>query len=135
MPLDGRRFHWTPPMPLAVAMIGGVSLILGWLFVLRALADNHFGSALVRVQRERGHRVITTGVYGWVRHPMYLGAALLFVGGPLLTGAASALLVGLLLTALLGVRSLDEEALLTRELPGYEAYARRVRYRLIPLVW
>jgi protein-S-isoprenylcysteine O-methyltransferase Ste14 len=135
MPLDGRRFRWTPPMPRAVALIGGACLVLGWLFVFRALADNTFGSALVRVQRERGHRVITTGVYGWVRHPMYLGAAFLLVGGPLLTGAASALVVGLLLIALLALRSLDEEALLTRELPGYEEYRRRVRYRLIPLVW
>jgi protein-S-isoprenylcysteine O-methyltransferase Ste14 len=54
---------------------GGVCLMLGWVLVFRAMADNTFGSALVRVQRERGHRVITTGVYGWVRHPMYLGAA------------------------------------------------------------
>jgi protein-S-isoprenylcysteine O-methyltransferase Ste14 len=79
--------------------------------------------------------VITTGVYGWVRHPMYLGATLMFVGGPLVAGAASALIVGLPVTGLLAVRSLDEEALLTRELPGYEEYRRRVRYRLVPFVW
>ena len=74
--------------------------------------------------------MITTWVYGWVRHPMYLGAACMFVGGPLLAGAASALVVGLALAAALAVRSLDEEALLTRE-----EYRRRVRYRLIPYVW
>jgi protein-S-isoprenylcysteine O-methyltransferase Ste14 len=135
MPLDGGRFHWTPPLPRAVAVAGGVCLMLGWVLVFRAMADNTFGSALVRVQRERGHRVITTGVYGWVRHPMYLGAACMFVGGPLLAGAASALVVGLALTAALAVRSLDEEALLTEELTGYEKYRRRVRYRLIPYVW
>jgi len=135
MPLDARRFHWTPPLPLVVALVGEVFLILSWFFLFRAFADNPFGSALVRVQTERGHRVITTGVYGWVRHPMYLGATLMFVGGPLVTGAASALVVGLALTVLVAVRSLDEEALLIRELTGYEEYRRRVRYRLIPFVW
>jgi protein-S-isoprenylcysteine O-methyltransferase Ste14 len=59
----------------------------------------------------------------------------MFVGGPLVTGAVSALVVGLALAGLLAVRSLDEEALLSRELPGYEDYRRRVRYRLIPFVW
>jgi protein-S-isoprenylcysteine O-methyltransferase Ste14 len=66
---------------------------------------------------------------------MYLGATLMFVGGPLVTSAVSALVVGLALTGLLAVRSLDEEALLTRELTGYEEYRRRVRYRLIPFGW
>ena len=135
MPLDARRFHWTPRLPLAVGLVGDALLALSWFFLLRAFADNPYGSALVRVQRERGHRVITTGVYGWVRHPMYLGATLMFVGAPLVAGSASSLVVGLALVVLLAVRSLDEEALLTRELTGYEEYRRRVRYRLIPYVW
>ncbi len=129
MPLDARRFHWT-----AVELVGDALLALSWLLLFRSFADNTFGSALVRVQTERGHRVVSTGVYGWVRHPMYLGATLMFVGGPLVTGAVSALVVGLALAGLLAVRSLDEEALLSRELPGYEDYRRRVRYRLIPFV-
>ena len=135
MPLDARRFHWTPRLPLAVELIGDALLALSWLLLFRSFADNTFGSALVRVQTERGHHVVSTGVYGWVRHPMYLGATLMFVGGSLVTGAASALAVGLALSLLLAVRSLDEEALLTRELPGYDDYRRRVRYRLIPFVW
>ena len=135
MPLDARRFHWTPRLPLAVELAGDALLALSWLLLFRAFADNTFGSALVRVQTERGHRVISTGVYGWVRHPMYLGATLMFVGGPLVTGAASGLAAGLALSVLLAVRSLDEEALLSRELPGYAEYRRRVRYRLIPFVW
>ena len=135
MPLDARRFHWTPRLPLAVELVGDALLVLSWLLLFRSFADNTFGSALVRVQTERGHRVVTTGVYGWVRHPMYLGATLMFVGGSLVTGAATALVVGLALSLLLAVRSLDEEELLTRELPGYDDYRRRVRYRLIPFVW
>jgi protein-S-isoprenylcysteine O-methyltransferase Ste14 len=135
MPLDARRFHWTPRLPLAVELVGDALLALSWLLLFRSFADNTFGSALVRVQTERGHRVVSTGVYGWVRHPMYLGATLMFVGGPLVTGAVSALGVGLALVVLLAVRSLDEEALLTRELPGYAEYRRRVRYRFVPFVW
>ncbi|HEY7251944.1 MAG TPA: methyltransferase [Methylomirabilota bacterium] len=135
MPLDARRFHWTPRLPLAVGLVGDVCLALSWFFLFRAFADNPFGSALVRVQRERGHRVVTTGAYAWVRHPMYLGATLMFVGGPLVAGSLSALVVGLALVLLLAVRSLDEEALLTRELTGYEEYRRRVRYRLVPFLW
>ncbi len=135
MPLDARRFHWSPRLPLAAGLAGVACLTLSWLLLFRAFADNPFGSALVRVQRERGHRVVTTGVYGWVRHPMYLGATLMFVGGPLVAGSLAALAVGLALIVLLAVRSLDEEALLTRELTGYEEYRRRVRYRLLPFVW
>ena len=135
MPLDARRFHWTPRLPLAVELVGDALLALSWLLLFRSFAGNTFGSALVRVQTERGHRVVSTGVYGWVRHPMYLGATLMFVGGPLVTGAISALVVGLALAVLLAVRSLDEEALLARELPGYAEYRRRVRYRLVPFVW
>ncbi len=135
MPLDARRFHWTPRLPLAVELVGDVLLGLSWLLLFRSFADNTFGSALVRIQTERGHRVVSTGVYAWVRHPMYLGATLMFVGGPLVTGAASALAAGLALVPLFVVRIADEEALLTRELPGYDDYRRRVRYRMIPFVW
>ena len=135
MPLDARRLHWTPRLSLTVELIGDALLAGSWLLLFRSFADNTFESALVRVQTERGHRVVSTGVYGWVRHSMYLGAALMFAGGPLVTGAASALAVGLALSLLLAVRSLDEEELLTRELAGYDEYRRRVRYRLILFVW
>jgi protein-S-isoprenylcysteine O-methyltransferase Ste14 len=92
-------------------------------------------SPLVRVQTEREHRVVSTGVYGVVRHPMYLGAILMFLGAPLLVGATSALLVGVLLSLLLAVRLVDEEKLLATELAGYDEYRRRVRHRLLPFIW
>jgi protein-S-isoprenylcysteine O-methyltransferase Ste14 len=90
---------------------------------------------LVRVQTERAHRVVSTGVYGVVHHPMYLGAILMFVGAPVLIGAASALIVGAALSLLLAARIVDEEKLLALELAGYDDYRRRVRYRLVPFVW
>jgi protein-S-isoprenylcysteine O-methyltransferase Ste14 len=135
MPLDARRFGWTPRLPLAVEAVGGVLLALSWLLLYRSFADNTFASPLVRIQRERAHRVVSTGVYGFVRHPMYLGASLMLLGAPLLTGALVALAAGALVVLQLAVRIGDEERLLARELAGYEDYRRRVRYRLLPRVW
>ncbi len=135
LPLDARRFRWTPRLPLAVEAVGGALLALSWLFLFRSFTDNTFLSPLVRVQTEREHRVVSTGVYGVVRHPMYLGAILMFLGAPLLVGAASALLVGVLLSLLLAVRIVDEEKLLVTELAGYDEYRGHVRHRLLPFVW
>jgi protein-S-isoprenylcysteine O-methyltransferase Ste14 len=135
MPLDARRFRWTPPLPLAVEIVGGALLLLSWFFLFRSFTDNTFLSPLVRIQTEREHRVVSTGVYGAVRHPMYLGAILMFLGAPLLVGAATALAVGVALSLLLAVRIVDEEKLLAVELPGYDEYRRRVRHRLVPFVW
>jgi protein-S-isoprenylcysteine O-methyltransferase Ste14 len=135
IPLDARRFHWTPRLPIAVEIAGGALLAASWLFLFRSFADNTFLSPLVRIQTERAHRVVSTGVYAVVRHPMYLGAVLMFLGGPLLAGSAAALGIGLALSLLLAVRILGEERLLEVELPGYEEYRRRVRHRLVPFVW
>jgi protein-S-isoprenylcysteine O-methyltransferase Ste14 len=138
MPLD-RRFGWTAPLARAItvaaAVAGGALLLGAWFFLFRAFKDNSFASPLVRIQRERGQHVVSTGVYAVVRHPMYLGATLMFVGAPLLTGAATALLAMLALVAILAVRIGDEEALLVKELEGYAEYRRRVRWRLVPYLW
>lgn len=133
--LDARRFGWTPPLPAGVEGAGGCLLLVAAFFFLRSFTDNTFLSPLVRVQTERKQRVVSTGVYGFVRHPMYLGASLMFAGGPILLGSVWGLLVGLGLIALLMARIQGEEALLARELEGYEAYREKVRYRLLPGVW
>ena len=102
---------------------------------MRALETNAFATTVVRHQVERGHTVVDRGVYGVVRHPMYAGAVLLLVGMPLwLESYAAALLAGVPI-ATLAVRILFEEQFLRRELQGYDAYAERVRYRLIPFLW
>ena len=79
--------------------------------------------------------MVSTGVYGFVRHPMYLGGMLMAAGGSLLTGSLAALAVAAAMSFLLAVRAVGEEALLARQLPGDVDYRRRVRYRLIPDVW
>ena len=135
MPLDARRFRWTPRLPLPVELAGGLLLLVAWLFLMRAFTDNSFLSPLVRIQEERQQHVVSTGVYAIVRHPMYLGATCMFVGGPLLVGSFASLAVGVALSLLLATRSVDEEALLSRELAGYDDYRRKVTKRLIPFIW
>lgn len=135
MPLDARRFRWSPPFPLSLEILG-VALLLGAsVFLFRAFRDNSYLSPLVRIQSERKQTVVTQGVYGFVRHPMYLGATLLFVGGPLLLGSFAGLGLAFALTLLLSARIVGEEKMLVDELEGYAEYRSRVRYRLFPGVW
>ena len=129
------RFGWMPRLPLWCEVCGGILLFSGNFPVLRAFADNTYASQLVRIQSERGQHVIDTGVYGFVRHPMYLGASLWFVGGALLLGSVCGLLVGLATVGLIILRIFGEEKLLARDLEGYQAYREKVRYRLVPRVW
>jgi protein-S-isoprenylcysteine O-methyltransferase Ste14 len=135
MPLDARRFRWTPTFPLVTETAGAALLVLSSIFLFRSFADNTFLSPLVRIQAEREHRVVSTGVYRVVRHPMYLGAVLMFIGAPLFVSASTALAAGASLSILLAVRIVDEERLLATELPGYAEYRQRVRYRILPGIW
>jgi|SRR5208283_1976884 protein-S-isoprenylcysteine O-methyltransferase Ste14 len=133
-PLDV-RFGWLPRLPLWSEVCGGILLLGGSFFMFRAFTDNTYLSQLVRIQSERGQHVIDTGVYGFVRHPMYLGASLWFVGGALLLGSVCGLVVALAEVLLLVLRIFGEEKLLTRDLGGYKEYLQKVRYRLVPHVW
>jgi protein-S-isoprenylcysteine O-methyltransferase Ste14 len=135
MPLDAKRFHFTRTLPAWFEIVGGALMLLSSFFFFRSFADNTFLSPLVRIQSERKQVVVSTGVYGFVRHPMYLGGALLFVGVPLLLGSSLGLGIGLAMSLLLAARIIGEEKMLTRELEGYAEYTKKVRYRLIPSIW
>jgi protein-S-isoprenylcysteine O-methyltransferase Ste14 len=135
MPLDARRFGWTPPLPAGLKAAGGALLLASAFLLFRAFHDNTFLSPLVRIQAERKQHVVRTGVYGFVRHPMYLGAVLMFVGAPLLLGSAIGLLVAFAMALLLAYRIVGEERVLANELQGYAEYQRKVRHRLLPFVW
>lgn len=135
MPLDARRFGWSRPFPFALKILGGASLLSSSFLFFRSFHDNTFLSPLVRVQTERKQRVVSTGIYGFVRHPMYLGADLMFTGAPLLLGSLFGLAVGVGLVLLLAFRIVGEERVLVDELDGYAEYRRKVRYRLLPFVW
>jgi protein-S-isoprenylcysteine O-methyltransferase Ste14 len=133
--LDVFRLHVMPrPGPL-VSSAGLLMFAGGWWLEYLALRENAFAAAVVRLQEERNHSVIATGVYSIVRHPMYAGGIALIVGLPLwLESYAGAMLAGLSAATLI-VRIFFEERFLRRELAGYAAYTERVRYRLIPFLW
>jgi protein-S-isoprenylcysteine O-methyltransferase Ste14 len=135
MPLDAKRYGWSPDFPLWLKTIGGIVLIPSSFLFFRSYADNTFVSPLVRIQTERRQRVVSTGVYGFVRHPMYLAGILLFIGTSLLLGSLYGLLIGVLLSFLLIARIIGEERMLVKELEGYADYRKKVKYRLIPFIW
>ncbi len=135
MPLDAERYHWSPTFPIWLKVIGGAVLLVSTYFMIASFAENTFASALVRIQSERHQRVITTGPYAFVRHPLYLGGILMQFGVPVLLGSVYGILLGAAVTAIIMIRIIGEERMLLSELEGYDAYRRKVKYRLIPHVW
>ena len=134
-PLDAKRFGWTPQFPLWAKVIGTVMTAAGlWLFY-ETFKENTFAAPVVKIQGERKQRTISTGVYGFVRHPMYLAAGIYVIGGAVLMGSIFGLIVGLIFVVVLAVRIIGEESMLRAELDGYEEYTRRVRWRLIPFIF
>jgi len=134
MALDAVRFHWSQ-MPLALQVVGVIALVASFILISLAFRENAFLSPTVRIQQERGQTVISTGPYHYVRHPMYAGGLLLFLGTPLLLGSWYGLLLVLIMIPAGAVRAVLEERMLREELPGYAAYMAQVKYRLIPYVW
>lgn len=135
MPLDAKRFGWTATYPLWLRVAGIVLLVAGFYGLFVALRENTFAAPVVKMQKERGQHVISTGPYAIVRHPMYAGALLMFIGGPVLLSSNFGLVFGFVLIITIAIRSLGEEAMLKEELTGYREYMRTVRWRMIPFVF
>src|SRR5436190_5140854 len=135
LPLDAKRFAWSPDFPAWLKVLGGLMLIPSLYLIFRAIAENTFASTMVRIQKERKQRVISTGVYGFVRHPMYSGAVFMMFGGPLLIGSIWGLSIAVIALLVLIVRIVGEEKMLMNELQGYSEYMKRVRYRLLTTIW
>jgi protein-S-isoprenylcysteine O-methyltransferase Ste14 len=135
MPLDAKRFGWSPAFPLWLKVLGGLMLFPALFFIYRATVENTFLSTRVRIQSERKQRVISTGVYSFVRHPLYFGCVMMIVGSPMLLGSISGLIIGLIAIIILIGRIIGEEAMLVVELEGYTDYQKIVIYRLIPGIW
>ena len=134
MALDARRWHLSH-VPAALSVLGAVLIALGFCIIWLSFRVNSFAAPVVKIQRERGQRIVTAGPYGLVRHPMYSGALLYMIGMPLLLGSWYGLAAVPLLVAGLSTRIGLEERTLRGEFPDYARYAARVRYRLIPYVW
>jgi protein-S-isoprenylcysteine O-methyltransferase Ste14 len=134
-PLDVFHLHLLGKPGTLVSSFGLIILNVGWWMAYLALRDNAFAAPVVKRQTERNQIVVDTGVYSKIRHPMYAGAALVMIGVPLWLESYAAALLALLPIATLLLRIRIEEQFLRRELPGYDAYAERVPYRLIPHLW
>jgi len=132
VPAFDYRWHWSaePAWLVILADAGIVASFVVFFFVMK---QNSYAAATVRA--ESGQPVISTGLYGVVRHPMYSGALLMMIGMPLALGSYWSLLLVIPATAVLAWRLLDEERVLRRDLPGYADYCRQIRYRLIPGLW
>jgi len=132
--LDAVRFRWSH-VPLSLKIIGFLGFIPAFIFAFWAVTQNPYLSDLVRIQKDRGHRVCTTGPYKYVRHPMYAGVILLILFLPFALGSFYALIPALVITILFILRTFLEDKTLQAELPGYKEYANRVCYKLIPRIW
>ncbi|KJC35102.1 isoprenylcysteine carboxylmethyltransferase family protein [Bradyrhizobium sp. LTSP857] len=133
MGLDQR--HLASHMPLALHALGVVLYLASTLFTLWVFRENSFAAPVVKLQAERAQRVISTGPYAHVRHPMYSGMILFFAGVSLILGSWWGLAMAPIFLVLFTVRIRIEERTLREGLPGYADYATRVRYRMLPGVW
>jgi len=126
------RFGWSP-VPMAICLVGDVLVAVGLGVAMLVVSQNSYAAATVRV--EAGQEVVSTGLYGLVRHPMYIGNLITMVGIPLALASYWGLVFVVPGLIVLALRIRDEEKLLRQELDGYREYTQKVRYRLVPCMW
>ncbi len=131
--LDAGRFHWSA-MPALLQWLGAAGILIYMWIVFLVTRVNPFLANVVKIQSERGHKVIANGPYGFVRHPLY-ATLLLLPSAALMLGSWLGLVAAILLAGILILRTALEDRELNSKLDGYAEYARRVRYRLIPWLW
>jgi protein-S-isoprenylcysteine O-methyltransferase Ste14 len=134
MGFDAKRFAWSS-VPVFGQALGALVTLWSIWFCYRTMRENSFAAPVVKLQQKRGQRVISTGPYAFVRHPMYFGAAFYFIGTALLLGSWWGVIFALVPIGLLCIRIPIEEKTLCAGLEGYDEYAAHVRYRIIPHVW
>ncbi|HXN09310.1 MAG TPA: isoprenylcysteine carboxylmethyltransferase family protein [Candidatus Acidoferrales bacterium] len=131
-PVLDHRFGWSV-VPVYVDIIGDILVAIGFYIVFIVFKENTYASALIEVGK--GQKIISTGPYAWVRHPMYIGALILLLGTPLALGSLWGVFTIIPITLVIIWRLLDEERFLTKNLPGYAEYKNKVGYRLVPFAW
>jgi len=126
------RFGWSP-VPALISLIGDVLVALGLLINLIVFRENTYVASTIETFTDQ--KVISTGPYAIIRHPLYAGVLVMMIGVPLALGSLWGLVIIAMITPVLIWRILDEEHLLKKDLPGYSEYTQKVRYRLVPYVW
>ena len=128
----GHRFGWYT-LPICASIGGAVAFLIAYIIYAEVLRENTYLSRTIKVQE--GQRVVDTGLYGIVRHPMYSATLLLFLSMPIVLGSVYAFVIFLAYPFIIAKRIKGEEELLERELEGYSEYKKKVKYRLIPFIW
>ncbi|MBN2381382.1 isoprenylcysteine carboxylmethyltransferase family protein [bacterium] len=129
------RWHWSYSLALPIKILALLLILGGFTLASLALIENRFFSGMVRIQKDRDHKPISSGPYRWLRHPGYTGALVSYLGTPLLLNSNWTFVPVLFLGVVLIIRTNLEDKTLRTELSGYEEYAQQVRYRLLPGIW
>ena len=129
------RFGWTPPLSQWLWWISLMVIMMGYILATWAMVVNRFFSAVVRIQTDRGHKVVNSGPYHFIRHPGYAGGLLGFIAMPFLLCSLWACLPALIAIVVTIYRTAREDAALQAELPGYAEFCFQTKYRLLPLIW
>ncbi|MGH7914971.1 MAG: methyltransferase family protein [Candidatus Binataceae bacterium] len=133
--LDAGRFHWSDSVPRTLQIVGLAIFALALALIVWAMRINRFFSSVIRLQEDRGHKLITDGPYRWVRHPGYIAGLLFCLSSGIALGSWLSLLPAVACVPLLLGRTVAEDRFLKNNLKGYSAYADAVRYRLVPGIW
>lgn len=130
-----KLYGWTSPFSTTIKIVAFAVILLGYVLGTWALMENRFFSGVVRIQTDRGHQVVTTGPYRFIRHPGYAGVLWTYFAIPLFLDSLWAFVPALLILVFTIIRTALEDATLHKELPGYKEYAQKTKYRLFPGIW
>lgn len=131
---DAVRFHWSN-LPIYISIIGFIGMVIAIILFLLVNRENTYLSRVVEIQEERGHKVITTGPYRIVRHPMYLAVVILYPSHCIALGSLFSLIPCAIIIITIILRTIREDKMLHEQLEGYKEYAQKTRYKLIPGIW
>lgn len=127
-----KRFGWSD-IPINIVLITDIIILLGYLLIFFVFRQNSYASRVVEV--DKSQKVISTGLYSFVRHPMYLGVLIMYIPTPIALGSYWGLIPMATIPLAIVFRILNEEKVLSKDLPGYKDYCQKTKYRLIPLIW
>ncbi|MFC1622717.1 methyltransferase family protein [Patescibacteria group bacterium] len=133
MPLDSQKFEWTSTFPVWLVILGIIGYIIGDVLMYLVFKQNTF--LIPVVKKQEGQKVVTTGVYSIIRHPMYFSIVLILFGGALLLSSLIGIYVSIAMTVVFYIRAITEEKLMLKELDGYEEYKKKVKYRIVPFLF